>query len=102
VLLRSVRIHRPSQGTYINPRASASLRAGNPLYRRVIQGFSCSPILEANRGVGYSWKKVNSSEGLMYLEYVCVPGGTSLRMFSAAKMVNAYAKGVRETVERNK
>ena len=38
----------------------------------------------------------------MYLEYVCVPGGTSLRMFSAAKMVNAYAKGVRETVERNK
>jgi len=38
----------------------------------------------------------------MYLEYVCVPGETIPRMFSAAKIVNAYATGVRETVERNK
>ena len=38
----------------------------------------------------------------MYLEYVCVPGVTIPRMFSAANMVNAYATGVREIVEINK
>lgn len=38
----------------------------------------------------------------MYLEYVCVPGVTIPRIFSTAKMVNAYATGVREMVERNK
>jgi hypothetical protein len=58
--------------------------------------------LEENRGAGYSWKKDSSSEGLMYLEYVCVPGVTIPRMFSTAKMVNAYATGVREMVERNR
>jgi len=38
----------------------------------------------------------------MYLEYVCVPGVTIPRIFSTAKIVNAYATGVREMVERNK
>ena len=58
--------------------------------------------MDTNRGVGYSWKKDSSSEDLMYLEYVCVPGVTILRIFSAANMVSAYATGVREMVERNK
>lgn len=38
----------------------------------------------------------------MYLEYVCVPGVTIPRIFSTAKMVSAYATGVREMVEIKK
>ena len=49
------------------------------------------------------WEKNSiSSDGLMYLLYVCVPGATRRRTFSAAKMVRRYANGVLEMVDKNK
>lgn len=38
----------------------------------------------------------------MYFEYVCVPGETILKTFSAANIVNAYANGVRDIVDKNR